>query len=184
MSAVQAWRWSADAYETAAVSGVFGDGARVELIGGEVYQAAAMLPRHATTVRRLRQQLAGVDAQRWTLDTQTPVRLSASSEPEPDLWVARGPLDGYLDRHPTPADLVVVVEVADTSLAYDRGVKLPAYATALVGEVWIVSLPEQCLHRYLDPIGGRYQTVQTLVDGALTVAGVEVAIQAILPPAE
>jgi Uma2 family endonuclease len=170
------WSWTAEAYETAAVSGVFGPDPRVELVDGEVYQLAPMLPLHASAVRELRHRFTALDEGSFTVDSQTPIRLDERSEPEPDVWVARGPRAGYRDRHPDPADLVLVVEVSGSSLAYDREVKVPAYASAGVVEVWVVSLPERIVYRHVEPSNGRYSLTTAVSDGSLAVAGVEVRV--------
>jgi Uma2 family endonuclease len=180
--AVDRWRWTVEGYETAAAAGVFGPEARVELIDGEVYQVAAMLPGHASTVGRISDLLsARIERSRWVVRTQLPVHLYDDSEPEPDVWVARGPADRYDHRHPGAADLVLVVEVSDTTLAFDRDVKIPRYARAGVPEAWLVSLPERAVHRYADPLDGAYRSVEILDHGRLRVAGTEVEVAAVLP---
>jgi Uma2 family endonuclease len=179
--AVDRWEWTADTYETAGAAGLFGPDDKVELLDGEVVKVASMLPGHASTMRRLLRHFAAeLDPVTWALGSQTPIRLDGRSEPEPDLWIARGPDDGYDERHPTPDDLVLVVEVSDTSLAFDRDVKIPLYATAGVPEVWIVSLPERGVRRYRDPAPGGYRSLQLVESGILSVAGVDVPVDAII----
>jgi Uma2 family endonuclease len=93
---------------------------------------------------------------------QSPLRLFEDSEPEPDLLVLRPPLERYQDRLPTPEDVLLLVEVADTSLEFDREVKLPLYAEAGIPEVWLVNLKENLLEVYRDPRGGRYREIRLL----------------------
>lgn len=147
------WQWTVEAYDKAVEAGLFGPDDKVELLEGEVYKIAAMLPGHSTAVNMLdtlaRRQL---DPALWAVGAQTPVRLGNRSEPEPDLWVAGGDLKTYLRRHPGQADLVLVVEVADTSLAQDRQGKIPAYAGAGVPDAWLVSLPEKTITAYSGPV--------------------------------
>ena len=93
---------------------------------------------------------------------QSPLRLSEDSEPEPDLMVLKPPLERYQDRLPTPEDVLLLVEVADTSLEFDREVKLPLYAEAGIPEVWLVNPKENLLEAHRDPRGGRYREIRLL----------------------
>lgn len=161
------WSWTVEAFERAVAADVFGPDARVELVEGEVLAVTAMLPGHARVVRALRRAAYELDRTRWAIGSQEPVRLGDLSEPEPDFWIARGGDETYAHRHPSVEDLAVVVEVADTSLAVDRGVKLPAYAATGVEEVWLVSLPERLVTTYRDPLAAdrRYREVATFAPG-------------------
>lgn len=141
---------------------------------------APMGPRHAWVTDTLRRLVDQLDPEVWAVGSQTPVRLDERSEPEPDVWVARDPRAVYRHRYPAAADLVLVVEVAYTSLAYDRQLKLPAYAAAGVHEVWIVSLPEGVVHRHTAPAGRAYRVVSAVTDGTLPVAGIEVDVSGLL----
>jgi Uma2 family endonuclease len=146
------WTWTVEAYDKAAEIGLFGPDPKVELLEGEVYTIAPMLPGHSTAIRKL-DRLVGreLDPAQWAVGSQTPVLLNDRSEPEPDLWVAKGGDDTYLRRHPGPDDLVLVVEVADTSLTRDREQKIPAYAAAGIPYAWLVSLPEKTITAYSGP---------------------------------
>ena len=147
------WTWTVEAYDKAAEIGLFGPDPKVELLEGEVYTIAPTLPGHSTAVRK-RARLVGreLDPARWAVGSQTPVLLSDRSEPEPGVWIAKGDDDTYLRRHPGPHDLVLVVEVADTSLTRDREQKIPAYAAAGIPYAWLVSLPEKTITAYSSPL--------------------------------
>lgn len=180
--AVERWLWTADGYQAAAAAGVFAPDLRVELIDGEVYQMASMLAPHAATVARLLRLLMDrLDGADYTISGQTPVRTNDRSEPEPDVWVADGPVDRYDDHHPTRSELLLVVEVSDTTRRFDRSIKVPHYAAAGIAELWIVSLSERAIHRYREPRGGEYRSVIRLDRGVLEVAGVDVPVDAVLP---
>ena len=97
---------------------------------------------------------------------QSPFRLSTSSEPEPDILVLRYRADFYQDALPGPADVLLILEVADTSLAYDRQTKLPLYAAAAIPEVWIANLNEQTIEVYRQPHGDRFELMTTHRRGA------------------
>lgn len=161
------WSWTTDSFERAVAAGVFGPDARVELVEGDVLAVAAMLPGHARAVRSLRRAAYELDATLWAIGSQEPVRLSDLSEPEPDLWIARGGDDAFAHRHPSPADLVLVIEVSDTSLVLDREVKLPVYAASGVPEAWLVSIPERLVtsHRGAMQAERRYREVVTFAPG-------------------
>ena len=147
------WTWTVKAYDKAAEIGLFGPDPKVELLEGEVYTIAPTLPGHSTAVRKLA-RLVGrqLDPARWAVGSQTPVLLSDRSEPAPGLWIAKGDDDTYLRRHPGPHDLVLVVEVADTSLARDREQKIPAYAAAGIPYAWLVSLPDKTITACSSPV--------------------------------
>lgn len=186
--AADRWRWSADSYEHAAATGVFGDEPRVELVDGEVFRMAPMLPGHALVLGQIQDRLTErIDRARWIVRAQLPVRLDDDSEPEPDVWVAEGPPARYRLRHPAGRHLALLVEVADTSLAFDRQVKIPRYAMAGVGEVWLVSLPERVVYSFAepDPAAGEYRRMQRAASGALVAAerlGIELAVDDLLVP--
>jgi Uma2 family endonuclease len=181
------WSWTVDSYEQAAAAGVFGDEPRVELLDGEVYRVSPMRPGHATTCRRIHRLLGRtLDPDQWTVGGEQPVNLGARSQPEPDVWVARGPESRYDRRHPTADDLVLVVEVSDSSLVVDRSVKVPMYARAGVPEVWIVSVPERAVHVHTQPDNrtGRFGTVRTFESGdrvATATVGLEIPVGDVLP---
>lgn len=158
------WRWTVDAYELAGAAGVFDPDVRVELLEGEVVTVSPMLPGHANGVRGLCEAAYDLDRSRWTVGSQLPVQIPPDSEPEPDLWIAIGPRATYDGRHPRPSDLVLVVEVSDSSLSIDRNVKVPLYASAGVPEVWLVSLSEATLtvYRQPDPARRRFDDVSVL----------------------
>jgi Uma2 family endonuclease len=86
------------------------------------------------------------------------VRLSDLSEPQPDLALLRPRNDFYAARHPLPADTLLIIEVAHTTLGYDRGVKVPLYARTGIPELWIVNLDERVVEVYADPAGGRFRS--------------------------
>jgi Uma2 family endonuclease len=182
--AVDRWQWTVVGYEAAAAAGVFGPEPRVELLDGEVYKVSPTSPGHSYAVRQLRRLLeASLDSDLWVLGSQDPIRLDDRSEPEPDVWIARGPNERYSEAHPTAADLILAVEVSNTTLAFDRDIKIPLYAAAGVPEACIVSLPERVAYHYAQPGAGGYRSLETLDQyGVATLAGIDVPVRAILPP--
>jgi Uma2 family endonuclease len=134
----------------------------VELLRGEVYQMSPIGPKHVHKVAQLDARLQETLRGKAVVLVQSPLRLSEDSEPEPDLMVLKPPLDRYREKLPTPEDVLLLVEVADTSLEFDREVKLPLYAEAGIPEVWLVNLKENLLEVYRDPRGGRYREIRLL----------------------
>jgi Uma2 family endonuclease len=107
-------------------------------------------PAHRVATHRVRRALEGLVAAGWYVDSQEPITL-AESEPEPDVVVVRGETEHYLDRHPGPAEVGLVVEVADASLRTDQGTKKRTYAAAGIAVYWIVNLKARQIEVYTEP---------------------------------
>lgn len=133
-------RVTVDEYYRMAEAGIFSPDERVELIEGEVIDMAPQKSRHASVLTELLNRLAQAVGPAARVACQVPLNLSDRSEPEPDLMLLQPREDRYLGSHPTPADVLLLVEVADSSLRYDREVKVPLYARHGVAEVWLVDL--------------------------------------------
>ena len=123
---------------------------RVELLDGEIIVMAPMGDRHANGVRRIGQALQRMARLAVTVSVQCPLRLDDLSEPEPDIALLRFREDGYI-THPGPADTLVVMEVSDSTLDFDREVKSKRYAAAGIPEMWVMNLPGDCLDRLDQP---------------------------------
>jgi Uma2 family endonuclease len=158
-------RFSVDEYEQMTELGILTENDRVELIRGEILEKMTIGDRHAACTIRLNQLLSLAVAGRALVSIQNPIRL-ADSEPEPDVALLTPRPDFYASGKPRPADVLLIVEVADTTLEFDRDVKRPMYAEAGIGEYWIVNLVDDCLevHRQPQP-DGTYRDVQTLRRG-------------------
>jgi Uma2 family endonuclease len=146
------WRFTIDQYHAMVRSGILTDDDPVELLEGWLVPKMPKNPQHRAATRLTRQALEGIVPAGWYVDSQEPVTLG-DSEPEPDVVVVRGETRQYLDRHPGPQDLALVVEVADTTLQRDRGAKKRAYAGSGVPIYWIVNLVENQVEVYTDPTG-------------------------------
>lgn len=131
--------------------GFFGEGDRVELIKGELVNMAAKGTARSVCETRLERQLFKLLGERATLRGQQPIILPDDSEPEPDRAIVQNRPDDYLSSHPTSADILLLIEVADSSLNYDKQVKLPLYAEAGISDCWIFNLLEICLECYSEP---------------------------------
>lgn len=147
---MQRYRFDVDDFARMGSAGIFGENERVELIDGEVLEMNPIGPSHAWIVDRLNELVTTRLAGRAHVRVQNPIRLGARTEPQPDLSVA-GKRQGYADRHPEAGDLLLVIEVADSSLHYDRGEKVPRYARAGIPETWVVDVEARTVTVYTDP---------------------------------
>ena len=157
---------------------------RVELVAGQIVAMSPIGSRHAACVDRLNGLLHRQPGSAFIVRVQSPIALDAYSEPEPDLVLLRPRADFYAEAHPSAADVLLAVEVADTSIDYDREVKLPLYAQAGLPEVWLIDLQESRIEVYARPQGGAYQQrIEVTADATLTspiVADLELAVADVL----
>ena len=161
-------RLDVDAYYRMAEAGILSDPHRVELIDGEIIDMAAIGSPHAAVTNRLARLFSrslGDDAA--LVSVQSPLRLDAHSEPQPDVVLLRPRADFYRSGHPGAADVLLLIEVSDSSLAYDRTTKLPLYAKFGVPEVWIVDLAGAAIEVYREPRDGAYASREGLTGGFL-----------------
>lgn len=156
MSLSTAKRFTIAEYHRLAELGFFGEDDRVELIKGEIIQMAAKGKPHSVCSTRLYRELFKLIQEQGTLRSQDPIIISNNSEPEPDLVIVRNRSDDYLTNHPTPSDILLLIEIADSSLKYDQEEKLPLYAEAGISDYWIFNLVENHLEVYSEP----YQKLQ------------------------
>lgn len=142
--------------------GILSEDDRIELIDGEMIEMAPIGAPHALMVSRLSRMLnlaVGQDSIVWT---QNPIALPSHSEPQPDLALLRPPEDRYRHSLPSAADVLLVVEVADTTLSYDRDVKVPLYARHGISEVWLFDLQGSSLYVYREPRQEQFQQTVTI----------------------
>ena len=152
-------------YHKMVEAGVFSPDDQIELIQGEIIKMSPIGKRHAATVNRLVRlftQLLGEDI---ILSPQNPIELNNNSEPQPDIALLLPRSDFYESKLPQPQDVLLLVEVADTTANYDREVKIPVYAQGGITEVWLVDINQQCVEVYREPISNRYQNMQKLRRG-------------------
>jgi Uma2 family endonuclease len=129
---------SVDAFHRMGETGILGPADRVELIDGEIIDMSPIGVLHAAIVARLASYFSQQLGARAIVWCQNPLRLDDISEPEPDIVILRPRADFYTTAHPGPADVLLVIEVADSSLAYDLGTKVPLYARHGIPEVWVI----------------------------------------------
>jgi Uma2 family endonuclease len=155
-------RLDADEYYRMAEAGILGEDDRIELIDGELIDMAPIGQDHASSVNSLNEALVLAFTGRAIISPQNPVRLDRFNEPQPDFAVFRSRADNYrTGERPGPADVLLLIEVADSSLRFDRTIKLPLYARAGIAEVWIIDLMRRVLNAYRRPAGDGYDEMTT-----------------------
>ena len=154
------WHFTADQYQQMGDAGILAKDARVELLEGEIYERTPIGSWHNGSLNAMLMFFAGKLADRAVVQVQGSFRLSPNSEPEPDLLVLHFRPDFYRSALAGPEDVLLLMEVADASLGYDRDFKLPLYAAAGIGEVWIVNRTDERTEIYREPRAGRYEQVE------------------------
>lgn len=150
-----------DEYHRMGEEGVFPPDARVELIRGEIIEMSPIGPAHAGSVRRFIRNFSTRLSPYAIVDAQNPVEMrEQESEPQPDITLLRLQDDLYSTATPTPGDTLLVVEVADSSLSFDRRVKMHLYAEAGIPESWLVDLNSATLFVYRHPTPEGYQDMR------------------------
>lgn len=177
-------------YHAAIAAGVFTDGDPIELLEGLLVEKMSKNPPHVIALAKLLRHIAAMVPAGWSLRSQDPITLD-DGEPEPDLAVIRGAAEDYPEAHPTPRDVALLVEVSDTTLDRDRGIKLRSYARAGLPVYWIVNLIDRCFEVYASPDASAstptYRTRTTFGAGddvPLVIAGVacgKVRVADVLP---
>lgn len=162
---VQVAKFTAEQYERMIEAGVFPPDYRAELIEGEIIEMSPIGTHHSACVARLTQKLTLLLQERFIVWVQCPVWVDDYSVPQPDVAVLKPRADFYAQSRPTPADVLLLVEVSDTTLSYDRKKKLPLYARAGIAEVWIVNVGDEKIETYADPAGGAYRTTGEVTRG-------------------
>ena len=177
-------RFDVAAYYRMADAGILAPKDRVELIDGEIVEMAPIGSAHSGTTNRLTGLVGRLAADgRVVASVQSPLRLDPFNEPQPDLMLLCPRADHYRSGHPTAADVLLLVEVADSSLAWDRGPKLGLYARHAVPEVWIVDLPGRAVEVCRGPGPDGYAERLRLTAGMVAptlVPGLEIDVAALL----
>jgi Uma2 family endonuclease len=146
------WRFSVDQYHAMIRAGILTEDDPVELLEGWLVTKMPKNPPHSVVTQLTREALARILPSGWYVDAQEPI-TTADSEPEPDVVVVRGDRRQYLNRHPGPQDVALVIEVADSTLQRDRSLKKRLYAAAGIPVYWIVNLLDGQIEVYTNPSG-------------------------------
>ena len=179
-------KWTVKEYRKLGEMGFFHPEERVELISGNIIRMSAKGTAHTSATRRTATLLRDLLENLAAVYTQDPIALDDNSEPEPDITLVRiDPFD-YATHHPTPSEVYLIIEVADSSLAYDREIKAKAYARSGIADYWVLNVNDRQLHVFREPAVDGYQSELILGEygsiSLLQFPTVNIAIQAMLPP--
>jgi len=158
-------RFTADEYQRMVSAGILREDDHVELIDGQVLVMHGIGPRHNACVAHATRDLVRAAGDQAIVLPQGSVRLDLFYQPQPDLALLRPRDDFYASRHAAPDDILLVIEIADTSLEYDRDVKAPVYAAAGIPEYWLADLTDNVVSCYSSPERGVYRSVEQLRRG-------------------
>jgi Uma2 family endonuclease len=150
-------RFTIEEYHRMAEAGILHEDDRVELIDGEIVEMSPIGKHHAAIVNRLNAIITEQVGRRAIISPKNPLLLSDDSEPQPDIALFKFRDDYYAGELPTPSDTLLIIEAADSSLDFDRLVKLPRYARGGVPEVWIVNLAAGVIEVFREPVAGEYR---------------------------
>ena len=157
--------FTVEEYDQMVATGILTEDDRLELIEGEIIEMAAVGKRRASCVNLLAESLTEQSNRRFIVSAQNPIQISDLSEPEPDIALLIRREDFYRRQTPRAEDVLLVVEVSDSSLEHDRRTKLPAYALAGIPEFWLVNLVEERIEIYTQPAEGKYTQVVHITSG-------------------
>jgi Uma2 family endonuclease len=186
------WRWTRERFNAAADAGAFdtptntqtSNPVRLELIRGVIYEKMQQHPPHATTLTKSDDEMRIAFGRNHVIRLQLPLILSTDGQPEPDVLVVPGKPDDYSD-HPTASDVLLLIEVSDTTLAFDQGTKSELYAEAGIAEYWIINIKERVLEVRRDPHGKRYRSLRIYEEeesvAPLAKADITIAVKDLLP---
>jgi Uma2 family endonuclease len=164
-------RIDVDAFHRMIETGILAADARVELIQGEMLDMAPIGNKHVAIVNRLTQHMVQACVGRAIVAIQQSLQLDRHSEPQPDVAVLKARADFYENKHASAADVFLLVEVSDSSLRYDREIKIPLYAQFGVPEVWLIDVQARRLTCLREPAQGRYTSSVVMNSGSVQIAG-------------
>ncbi|MEA5619045.1 Uma2 family endonuclease [Cronbergia sp. UHCC 0137] len=141
-------KFTTEQYHLMHEAGVFSESDRLELINGEITEMSPIGKKHAVCVARLDRIVQKKLSDRTMVWVQNPIRLDNNSEPQPDLAILKLRDDFYVENLPTPPDILLIIEVADSTITYDREIKMPLYAAAGIPEMWLFDLNRKAIEGY------------------------------------
>jgi Uma2 family endonuclease len=153
-------RWSVDEYHRMVSAGILTASDRVELLDGCIIERVPQEPPHASTTSSFGNEFVMLFAGKAWVRQQLPITIAPNSEPEPDIAVVRLDANRYRDRHPAPEDVYLLIEVAASTLSYDRDRKARIYAKARIPEYWVIDVNQRAVLVFREPQGDRYQLQQ------------------------
>lgn len=183
-STVRPKRFRVDEFRKMTEAGILPEESGWEIIDGYLIDKMIIGSKHASIVKKLNRILSGLAADRAIVSVQDPIAIDEYNEPEPDIALLKPREDFYAKGHPAAADVLLVVEVSDSTLAFDRDIKLNLYAEAGIAEAWLVNLVDGTIEQYSSPENGRYGSMATAKRGtninSLSVDGLSLDVNDIL----
>jgi Uma2 family endonuclease len=160
-------RFSRDAYHRMVETGLFNSDSRIELIDGEIYMMLPLGPSQGGLISRLADFYIKQLPEAFQCRIQVPVVVGDHSEPLPDLTIVQRRSDDYRSEHPAPTDVVLLIEVAQSSLSFDLGSKLRLYASSGISEYWVVDVKREAVLVHRNPVGEQYGDSEMVLCGGL-----------------
>jgi Uma2 family endonuclease len=151
MTTIQVKSFTLEEYHELIEIGFLKEDDHIQLINGELVEMVSKSTVHETCLRKLLKELPKFIEDRAILQSQAPISIPPKSEPEPDFAIVKNRDDDYFSSHPQGTDILLVIEVADSSIDYDQKVKIPLYAKAGIPDYWIFNLLDNCLECYSEP---------------------------------
>ncbi|MEM6632484.1 MAG: Uma2 family endonuclease [Bacteroidota bacterium] len=163
-------------------AGILVEDDHVELINGEIVYLSPEGGKHSACISRIAEIIPVILAGKVIMRIQDPIHCSLHSEPEPDIVLAKRRSDHYESGHPGPEDILLVMEVADSSLAVDRNTKLSLYASSQINEYWVINLQDSEIEVYQEPKGDHYslRRIYSLDESVPLPMGEHIAVRSIL----
>ena len=159
------YEFTVEEYHQMGEAGIFTENAGIELLNGRIYTMSPIGKKHFACVNRITRFFAQNLTDQAIVSVQNPVVLNDRSEPEPDVTLLRYQEDFYESQLPNANDVLLLIEVSETTLRFDREIKLPLYAQSEIPEVWIMNLKDASVEVYTNPQEGNYTQLQTLKRG-------------------
>jgi Uma2 family endonuclease len=178
--------WTVQDYHRMGEVGILDPTERTELIAGQIILMVAKGTPHVIALQLLAREFLGQLGDNTLIRTQDPIHLNDSSEPEPDLVIVQGEILDYVDRHPQPSDIHLLVEVADTTLNYDCQTKAKIYAQAGILDYWVIDIKNRQVHIFRDPTSIGYAShlilAESQIVSSLAFPTIVLPITSLLPP--
>ncbi len=173
---IQRWQFTVADFMLMGAAGILAEDDRVELVDGEIRAMSPVGAAHGAVINRLNMLFVPAFSGKAVVSVQNPIQLDDFTEVLPDVAVLRYREDFYALAHPSPPDVLLLIEVADSSLRYDRGEKRLRYAQAGISEYWVVDMVGRCVFQYVDPEATGYRTERVLAAGDVCVFGADVSL--------
>jgi len=160
-------RFRVDEFRKMTEAGILPEESGWEIIDGFLMDKMTIGSKHLSVVNRLTRIFVGLVGDRAIVSVQNPVHIDDYNEPEPDIAILKPRPDDYAYDLPAASDAFLLIEISDSTIAYDRDIKMTLYAEAGITEVWLVNLVEDTVERYSSPMNGRFGSVETIIKGDL-----------------